>query len=107
MAEELRLVVDRALLALSALEARGGEIGADEVYVAGLADAQRARLRAIADRRGRSVVAADRRRAIDLLCAEADRIDDPHRAIDWLSTFPDLVALALDEPIGGPPPGGR
>ena len=26
------------------------------------------------------------------------RIEDPHRAIDWLSTFPQVVLLALGEP---------
>ena len=29
---------------------------------------------------------------------EADSIQDPHRAIDWLSTFPQVVLLALGEP---------
>ena len=35
-------------------------------------------------------------RAIDLLIDEAGRIADPHRAIDWLSTFPQVARLALD-----------
>jgi hypothetical protein len=38
---------------------------------------------------------------VDAAIEEIGRITDPHRAIDWLSTFPDLVALALDEPVGG------
>ena len=38
--------------------------------------------------------AAKDARAID----EIGRISDPHRAIDWLSTFPQVVLLALGEP---------
>jgi hypothetical protein len=41
--------------------------------------------------------------------AEIGLIADPHRAIDWLSTFPHVVALALggdvDEPAGVEKPG--
>jgi hypothetical protein len=33
------------------------------------------------------------------LVAEAATIDDPHRAIDWLSTFPQVLLIALgDQP---------
>lgn len=35
--------------------------------------------------------------AVDALVAESRRIDDPHRAIDWLSTFPQVLLLALGE----------
>jgi hypothetical protein len=35
-------------------------------------------------------------RAVDVLIDEARRIVDPHRAIDWLSTFPQAARLALD-----------
>jgi hypothetical protein len=35
--------------------------------------------------------------AVDTLEREADAIDDPHRAIDWLSTFPQLLLVALGE----------
>ena len=34
---------------------------------------------------------------IDLAVDEIGRIEDPHRAIDWLSTFPQVVLLAMDE----------
>lgn len=33
--------------------------------------------------------------AVDEAIAEIELITDPHRAIDWLSTFPHVVALAL------------
>jgi hypothetical protein len=35
--------------------------------------------------------------AIERAIAEIDLIADPHRAIDWLSTFPQVVLLALGE----------
>ena len=35
--------------------------------------------------------------AIDRAIVEVDLIEDPHRAIDWLSTFPQVVLLALGE----------
>ena len=40
-------------------------------------------------------LAPDRAAAVDAACAEVGRITDPHRAIDWLSTFPAVVELAL------------
>lgn len=43
--------------------------------------------------------------AVDEAIAEIALITDPHKAIDWLSTFPHIVALALggnvDGPVGG------
>jgi hypothetical protein len=35
--------------------------------------------------------------ALDAAIAEAVSITDPHRAIDWLSTFPQVALAALDE----------
>jgi len=35
--------------------------------------------------------------AIDALVGEAATIDDPHRAIDWLSTFPQVLLIAFGE----------
>jgi hypothetical protein len=35
--------------------------------------------------------------AVDAAIAEIDAIADPHRAIDWLSTFPQVVLLALGD----------
>ena len=80
------------------LEELGEEIEDEWSYVADLSDAWRTRLR-----RGRR---PPRRRrasptrpsaAIDLAIDEIGRIEDPHRAIDWLSTFPQVVLLALGE----------
>lgn len=35
--------------------------------------------------------------AVDALVAEIGAVDDPHRAIDWLSTFPQVLLIALGE----------
>ena len=35
--------------------------------------------------------------AIDEAIVEIGSIADPHRAIDWLSTFPQVVLLAIGE----------
>jgi hypothetical protein len=40
--------------------------------------------------------------AVDEAIAEIALITDPHKAIDWLSTFPHVVALALGGDLGGP-----
>lgn len=101
MSEAIEPVVGRAVDALGVLETLGEEVGDEWTYVTDLARVQRRRLAEIADRRGGTSLASDRVSAIDLAIAEVGRIVDPHRAIDWLSTFPDLVALALDEPLGG------
>ena len=59
--------------------------------------AWRTRLEALATRRSGETLPAARAAAIVRVCAEAALIADPHRAIDWLSTFPQVVLVALDE----------
>ncbi|MFI5225061.1 MAG: hypothetical protein ACHQ3P_00125 [Candidatus Limnocylindrales bacterium] len=93
-------VVDRALAALDALGLLGEDVEDEWTYVTDLVVAQQARLEGIVDRRAGEPLSATRAAAVDAAIAETGAIVDPHRAIDWLSTFPDLVALALDEPIG-------
>ncbi len=94
-------LLDRALSALDALGSLGEEIEDEWSFVTDLAAAQRERFGAIAGQRGAEAASASAALAIDRAIAEAESIGDPHRAIDWLSTFPDLVALALGEPVGG------
>ncbi len=47
------------------------------------------------------------REAVDEAVAEIGLIADPHRAIDWLSTFPHVVALAVGGDVDAQPAGGR
>ena len=100
-AQPLADVVARALDALEALGLQGEEVEDEWTYVTDLVDAQRSRLEAILDRRPDDEIAGDRATAVALAIEEIEAIADLHKAIDWLSTFPDLVALALDEPVGG------
>jgi hypothetical protein len=107
MAVTLKDLIDRALGTLDDLGALGEEVEDEWTYVTDLVAAQRLRLETVADRRGGIPAAAATERAIELASEEAGLIDDPHRAIDWLSTYPELVALAIGEPVGGEPAGAR
>ena len=62
-----------------------------------LATAWRDRLDEVAAARPDEAVASDVAAAIAAVTAEAAAVDDPHRAIDWLSTFPQVVLIALGE----------
>ncbi len=84
-----------ALAAVDALAGLGETIEDEWSYVTALAEAGRGRLRAAALADPAEPLAPDRGAAVTAACAEVSRISDPHRAIDWLSTFPALVELAL------------
>ena len=93
-AQPIADVLARLLAALDALGALGEEVADEWQYVQDLVRVHGMDLRAAAAADPRPV---DRLsvRAIDLLIDEAGRITDPHRAIDWLSTLPQAVRLAL------------
>ena len=103
MATTLQALLDRAIETLEALGALGEDVEDEWTYVTDLVAAQRLRLEAIAERRGDDPADAATERAVELAAEEVDLITDPHRAIDWLSTFPELVALAVGEPVGAMP----
>jgi acyl-CoA reductase-like NAD-dependent aldehyde dehydrogenase len=84
-----------ALDAYAGLQAVAEEVEDEWMYVQDLAAAHRERLEAIAaEDAGRPIHAAVAA-GITAACEEVGRITDPHRAIDWLSTFPSVVAVAL------------
>jgi hypothetical protein len=62
-----------------------------------LAAAWRSRLEDVAAARGAEPAAPRILEALDVLLDEAASIDDAHRAIDWLSTFPQVLLTALGE----------
>lgn len=95
--------LDAALAALDALAELGETVEDEWTYVTALAEAGRARVRAAAGPEPAAQLPADRGLAVVTACGEAARIADPHRAIDWLSTLPAVVELALGAPTG---PGG-
>jgi hypothetical protein len=90
-------VIARALAAYEALGTLGEEIEDEWTYVTDLVAAWKARLEAVAAARGAEVADAAVGAAVDRAIAEIGLITDPHRAIDWLSTFPQVVLVALGE----------
>jgi hypothetical protein len=95
--EPLQNVVARALDAYSSLTELGEALDEEWSYVNDLAEAWRERLTEVADRRGGTAVPDAAATAVDRAIAEIALIADPHRAIDWLSTYPMVVLLALDD----------
>lgn len=90
-------VIDRALAAYETLQGLGEEIEDEWSYVNDLTTAWRDRLAEVAALRGGEVAAPGVPAAVDRAVAEIEAITDPHRAIDWLSTFPQVVLVALGE----------
>ena len=88
--------IERALSAYAELTELGEEIEDEWSYVNDLAAAWRDRLVGLGSERGPEPAGAAAI-AIDRAIDEIDRINDPHRAIDWLSTFPQIVLLAVGE----------
>ena len=87
-------VIDRALVAYSRLAELGETIEDEWSYVNDLADAWRDRLAEVAEANGSQPATPETSLAVDRAIEEIDRIADAHRAIDWLSTFPQVVLLA-------------
>jgi hypothetical protein len=90
-------VIARALAAYAALTEVGEAIDDEWSYIQDLSEAWRDRLEAVAIARGAESVDPAVDDAIERAIDEIGRIDDPHRAIDWLSTFPQVILLALGE----------
>jgi hypothetical protein len=93
----LQTVIDRALDAYARLADLGEEVDDEWSYVNDLAQSWQERLTDVADRRGGEAVAEPIAAAVDRASAEIGLIADPHRAIDWLSTYPQVVLLAVGE----------
>lgn len=95
--ESIEAAIDRALDAYGALAELGESIEDEWSYVGDLSEVWQARLREVASARGEEPIQEDLGIAVDRAIAEIDLITDPHRAIDWLSTFPQVVLVALGE----------
>ena len=96
-AETIRDLIDRALDAYAVLEELGEEIEDEWSYLADLADAWRTRFDEVVAHRGGTDAPDEASGSIDLAIDEIRRIEEAHRAIDWLSTFPQVVLLAIGE----------
>lgn len=86
-----------ALEAYDSLVALGEEVDDEWQYVQDLAEAWRSRFDELDASRGPERLSPAQAAAISRLGAEALLISDPHRAIDWLSTFPQVALAALGE----------
>jgi hypothetical protein len=87
--------VERALGAHADLQSLAEEVEDEWMYIQDLAAAHRERLESIAAAEGDRELDPAVGIAVEAACDEIGRITDPHRAIDWLSTFPSVVAIAL------------
>jgi hypothetical protein len=90
-------VIARGLDAYPTLVALGEGVGEEWQYVADLSTAWRARLQSVAAARGSDAAPAGAPEAVAAVVDEVALITDPHRAIDWLSTFPQVVLAAIGE----------
>jgi hypothetical protein len=97
MPDTVRAALASALDALDGLQSIGEDVDDEWTYVTDLGEAWRSRLEAVADARGDEPLVDARAEAVDRAVHEAGLISDPHRAIDWMSTFPQVVLLALGE----------
>ncbi len=86
--------VERAAVAYRALADLAEAVEDEWQYITDLVDAYLPSIQALADET--TPLPAGAVAAVDEAIAEIGLITDPHKAIDWLSTFPHVVALALD-----------
>jgi hypothetical protein len=87
----------RAGTALQALGATGEEVADEWQYVTDLVAVYRGRFAQVASTRGTEGVTPAVAGAIAAAVEESVLVTDPHRAIDWLSTLPQVVLFALGE----------
>jgi hypothetical protein len=101
---ERAAVVERAAIAYAELAELAETVDDEWQYVTDLTDAYLPSVRALA---AGPALAREAVEAVDEAIAEIELIVDPHKAIDWLSTFPHLVALALGGDVDAPADAGR
>jgi hypothetical protein len=89
--------VDLAIEGLLALGELGEDVDEEWQYVQDLVAAWRTRLEAVAAERGVEALPPATAEAVARVVAEARLVSDPHRAIDWLSTLPQVVLIAIGE----------
>ena len=95
-------LIERAAAAYRALVDLAETIEDEWQYVTDLTDAYLPSLEALAKADLGRPLPAGAVEAVDEAIAEIALIVDPHRAIDWLSTFPHIVAFALGGSVDEP-----
>ena len=83
--------------AYDALTALAEDVEDEWSYINDLSTAWNDRLDEVAEARGHEPAAGSVAEAVPALIAEAAALDDPHRAVDWLSTFPQVLLIAVGE----------
>ena len=89
-------LVERIVAALAGLVVIADSIEDEWTYIHDLETVWVARLRTVAAEH-REEPLSGLEAAIDGLVAEVALIEDPHRAIDWMSTLPQVALVALRE----------
>jgi hypothetical protein len=99
MSEPLTIgrVMEQALAAYEELGALAETVEDEWTYITDLASAWRERIAGFVVARGAEPAALSEQAAVERAVDEIERIRDPHRAIDWLSTFPQVVLTAFGE----------
>jgi hypothetical protein len=97
MTDTVRAAMARALDAIGGLQQLAEDIDDEWTYVNDLGEAWRSRLEAVAESRGDELLSEGGTGAVNRAIEEVGLITDPHRAIDWMSTFPQVVLLAVGE----------
>ena len=93
-------LMERAIAGLEALAATAEPVEDEQQYVRDLVLVWSTRLRTVSADRATQAGAPEQDDAIEWIAAEAARVADPHRAIDWLSTLPQVALLAVGESNG-------
>ena len=102
-ADSASAVIGRALDAYRRLGELGEEVADEWQYVTDLVAVHSADLQSLVEAAPDRVLAPAVVAAVDAAIEEIGLITDPHRAIDWLSTFPQVVRVAVAVPL---PAGG-
>jgi hypothetical protein len=90
-------LMERAIAALEMLALTAEPVDDEHQYVRDLVVVWSARLRAVGADGATQAGAPELDDAIEWIAAEAARVSDPHRAIDWLSTLPQVALLAVGD----------
>lgn len=96
-ATTLGAAVADALAAYAELGELAEDVEDEWSYIQDLGEAWRERLESVAAARGDEALDPAITAALERAAGEIRAITDPHRAIDWLSTFPQLALVALGE----------
>jgi len=84
-----------ALAAYAGLLSLAEDVEDEWTYVNDLSAAWQAQIGELVDEQGAKPATALEEAAIRRAIEEIEHISDPHRAIDWLSTFPQIVLVTL------------